>query len=127
MPAVGFSKSIIVKITFWLVLVVLVGLGIIIGNQLLNLRRTMLAQFDLSRVQITSLLADKMSAALRYNRPDAARRAFLKMADDPHDSLTMLAAFSENGDEVVSFKRDDSDRFTLDRLKETVFAQKAYR
>ena len=127
MPAVSFSKSIIVKITFWLVLVVLVGLGIIIGNQLLNLRQAMLAQFDLSRVQITSLLADKMSAALRYNRPDAARRAFQKMADDPRDSLSMLAAFTENGEEVVSFRRNDSDRLTLDRLKEKVFTLKAYR
>ena len=126
MPMRGFSKSIIVKITFWLVFVVLVGLGIIIGNQLINLRQTILAQFDVSRVQITRLLADKMSAAVRFNRPDAVKRAFQKMADDPDDSLAMLVVLDQNREQMVLYRRQGHETVLPDRLQQAVASSAAY-
>jgi two-component system sensor histidine kinase/response regulator len=126
MPQLSLSKSIAVKITLWLVLFVLLTLGLIIGNQLLNLRQNILAQFDISRLQISSLLADKLSASVKYNRPGAAMRSFLKMAEDPKDSLALLVVLRGDQKELVNFRREGHEVVSINQLKQQAAAAKTF-
>jgi len=111
-------RSISQKIILSVVLLLALGLGSLITYQTMKARDLALRVFDHGFTQATELLADNMSAAVRYARLEAIKGSYAKIIQDPNTGLDAILVYDKAGKLLDSHTRAGIDEKPLARFVE---------
>ncbi|HEY0834689.1 MAG TPA: HAMP domain-containing methyl-accepting chemotaxis protein [Azospirillum sp.] len=111
-------RSISQKIILSVVLLLALGLGGLITYQTMKARDLALQVFDQGYTQGTELLADNMSAAVRYARVESIKGSYGKIVQDPQTGLDAILVYDKTGKRLDSYTRAGIDEKPLAQFVE---------
>ncbi len=111
-------RSISQRIIVWVVLLLALGLGSLITYQTMKVRDLALKVFDQGSSQVTKLLADNMSSAVRYARVEAIKGAYGEIAQNAEAGLDAILVLDKAGKPLDGHVRSGFDQAALARFAE---------
>ena len=118
-----FMRSISQKIIVWVVLLLALGLGSLITYQAMKVRDLALTVFDQGSTQVTRLLGDNMSSAVRYARAEAIKGSYAEVAQNPQAGLDAVLVLDKFGKPLDSYTRAGVDAAAVARFAEETRAR----
>ncbi|WP_448192351.1 methyl-accepting chemotaxis protein [Azospirillum sp. sgz301742] len=111
-------RSISQKIIVSVVLLLALGFGSLITYQTMKARSLALKVFDQGSTQVTKLVADNMSSAVRYARIEAIKGSYGEIAQNAEAGLDAILVLDKSGKMLDSYVRGGIDQAVLTRFAE---------